>query len=111
MFLVGIVMFGVILYTPLFVQGVLGRSTRGSGAVLTPLVLTMTAMGILGGQLIARVRRVKPFLLFGTVMMTIGVFLLTTLRADAASATIAGFLFVVGLGMGLVMPTTTLAVQ
>ena len=111
MFLVGIVMFGVILYTPLFVQGVLGRSATGSGAVLTPLVLTMTVMGILGGQLIARVRRVKPFLLFGTVMMTIGVFLLTTLNTDVGSGTIAGFLFVVGLGMGLVMPTTTLAVQ
>jgi len=111
MFLVGIVMFGVILYTPLFVQGVLGRSATGSGAVLTPLVLTMTVMGIAGGQLIARVRRVKPFLLFGTAMMTIGVFLLTTLGTNAGSGTIAGFLFVVGLGMGLVMPTTTLAVQ
>ncbi len=111
MFMVGIGMFGIILYTPLFVQGVLGRTATGSGAVLTPLVLTMTAMGIAGGQLIARVRRVKPFLLFGTVMMTFGVFLLTTLSPSSSTGVVALFLFVTGLGLGLIMPTTTLAVQ
>ncbi len=111
MFMVGIGMFGIILYTPLFVQGVLGRTATGSGAVLTPLVLTMTSMGIAGGQLIARVRRVKPFLLFGTVMMTFGVFLLTTLNPDSGTGVVALFLFVTGLGLGLIMPTTTLAVQ
>ena len=34
MFLVGIGMFGIILYTPLFVQGVLGKTATGSGTVL-----------------------------------------------------------------------------
>lgn len=65
MFAVGIGMFGVILYTPLFVQGVLGYTAAGSGAVLTPLILTMTAMGIVGGVLMARVNRIKPFLVAG----------------------------------------------
>ena len=35
MFMVGIGMFGIILYTPLFVQGVLGKTATGSGTVLT----------------------------------------------------------------------------
>jgi EmrB/QacA subfamily drug resistance transporter len=111
LFMVGIAMFGVILYTPLFVQGVLGQAATGAGAVLTPLVLTMTVMGIVGGQLIARFRRVKPFLLFGTVMLTVGIFLMTTLDADSSTSTVAFFLFVTGLGLGLMLPTTTLAVQ
>src|SRR3712207_8862369 len=33
--------FGIILYTPLFVQGVLGKTATGSGTVLTPLVFSM----------------------------------------------------------------------
>jgi MFS family permease len=111
MFMIGIGMFGVILYTPLFVQGVLGQTATGSGAVLTPLVLTLTAMGIVGGQLIARFRRVKPFLLFGTVMMSLGVLLLSTLDVGSSTTTVAFYLFVTALGLGLVMPTTTLAVQ
>ena len=111
MFLVGIGMFGVILYTPLFVQGVLGKSATGSGTVLTPLVFSMTAVGVIGGQIIARVRRVKPFTLFGTVMMTFGVYLLTTLDVSSTQASVALYLAVTGLGLGFIMPTATLAVQ
>jgi EmrB/QacA subfamily drug resistance transporter len=111
MFLVGIGMFGIILYTPLFVQGVLGQTATGSGTVLTPLVFAMTGVGIVGGQIIARVKRVKPFTLVGTVMMTFGVYLLTTLDTDSSTGTVALFLVVTGLGLGLIMPTATLAVQ
>src|SRR5215210_1544341 len=111
MFLVGIGMFGIILYTPLFVQGSLGKTATGSGAVLTPLVFAMTFVGILGGQIIARVRRVKPFTIVGTVFMAFGVYLLTTLDVESTQATVALFLAVTGLGLGLIMPTTTLAVQ
>jgi MFS family permease len=111
MFLVGIGMFGIILYTPLFVQGVLGKTATGSGTVLTPLVFSMTAVGIVGGQIIARVRRVKPFTLLGTVLMTCGVYLLTTLDTGSSQGTVALFLMITGLGLGLIMPTATLAVQ
>jgi len=111
MFCVGIGMFGIILYTPLFVQGVLGKTATGSGTVLTPLVFSMTAVGIVGGQIIARVRRVKPFTLVGTVVMTCGVFLLTTLDTGSSQGTVALYLAVTGLGLGLIMPTATLAVQ
>jgi EmrB/QacA subfamily drug resistance transporter len=111
MFFVGIGMFGIILYTPLFVQGVLGESATNSGTVLTPLVFAMTAVGVVGGQIIARVRRVKPFTVFGTVMMTFGVYLLTTLDTTSSTGTVALFLTVTGLGLGLIMPTATLAVQ
>jgi EmrB/QacA subfamily drug resistance transporter len=111
MFLVGIGMFGIILYTPLFVQGVLGKTATGSGTVLTPLVFSMTAVGVVGGQIIARVKRVKPFTLFGTVVMACGVYLLTTLDVNSSTGTVALFLVVTGLGLGLIMPTATLAVQ
>ncbi|MDQ3913684.1 MAG: MFS transporter, partial [Actinomycetota bacterium] len=111
MFLVGIGMFSIILYTPLFVQGVLGQTATGSGTVLTPLVFSMTFVGIVGGQILARVKRVKPFTLFGTVVMAFGVYLLTTLDINSSTGTVALFLVVTGLGLGLIMPTVTLAVQ
>ena len=111
MFFVGIGMFGIILYTPLFVQGVLGKTATGSGTVLTPLVFGMTIVGIVGGQIIARVRRIKPFTIFGAVAMSLGVYLLTTLDTGSTQATVALFLAVTGVGLGLIMPTATLAVQ
>jgi EmrB/QacA subfamily drug resistance transporter len=111
MFFVGIGMFGIILYTPLFVQGVLGKTATGSGTVLTPLVFSMAVVSVVGGQIIARVRRVKPFTLVGTVVMTCGVYLLTTLDVSSTQATVALYLAVTGLGLGWIMPTTNLAVQ
>jgi MFS family permease len=111
LFLVGIVTFGVILYMPLFVQGVLGLSASNSGLVMTPLVLTMVVMGIVIGQLIARFERLKPFLLFGTGMLSLGVVLLTRLTAGSSPLLVSAFLFVMALGMGTLMPVTTLAVQ
>ncbi|MBA2346403.1 MAG: MFS transporter [Rubrobacter sp.] len=111
MFLVGIGMFGIILYTPLFVQGVLGKTATGSGAVLTPLVFAMTGVGILVGQIVSRVKRVKPFIILGAVIMTVGVYLLTTLDVDSTQATVAVYLAITGLGLGQIMPTATLAVQ
>ena len=111
MFMVGIGMFGVILYTPLFVQGVLGETATGSGTVLTPLVLSMTAMAVICGQIIARVKRIKPFLIAGSIVMTIGIYLLTTLDVDSTQGTVAFYLMITGLGLGPLMPSATLAVQ
>ncbi len=111
MFMVGIAMFGVILYTPLFVQGVLGKTATGSGTVLTPLVLSMTAMGVICGQIIARVKRIKPFMIAGSIVMTFGVYLLTTLDVDSTQRTVALYLMVTGFGLGPLMPSATLAVQ
>jgi EmrB/QacA subfamily drug resistance transporter len=111
MFMVGIGMFGIILYTPLFVQGVLGKTATGSGTVLTPLVLSMTAMGIICGQLIARVKRIKPFMIAGAIVMTFGVYLLTTLDVDSTQRTVALYLMVTGFGLGPLMPSATLSVQ
>ena len=111
MFMVGIAMFGVILYTPLFVQGVLGKTATGSGTVLTPLVLSMTAMGIICGQIIARVKRIKPFMIAGSIVMTFGVYLLTTPDVDSTQRNVALSLMVTGFGLGPLMPSATLAVQ
>jgi EmrB/QacA subfamily drug resistance transporter len=110
-FFVGITMFTVSLYIPLFVQGVRGASASSSGTVMMPMMITMTAMGIVVGQLIARVGRLKPFLLAGTGLASLGMLLLTLLGTGSGLLQIAGTVFVIGLGMGMVMPVTTLAVQ
>lgn len=111
LFFFGVGMFGLSLYTPLFVQGVLGQSASLSGYVMIPMVITMTVMGIVVGQVIARVGSLRPFLIGGTGVMCLGVFLLTTLNAGSSPWLVAFYLFVTALGMGTVMPVTTLAVQ
>jgi predicted MFS family arabinose efflux permease len=111
MFMVGIAMFGVILYPPLFMQGVLGLLASASGKAMISMVLTMTLTGIIVGQLMARFGTIKPFLQFGAGLMSLGVFLFTTLQSNSSPFLVSAFLFVLELGMGMVMPVTKLAVQ
>jgi EmrB/QacA subfamily drug resistance transporter len=111
MFLLGFGMFAIILYARLFVQGVLGQTATGSGTVLTPLVLTVIAMGVIGGPLMGRTRRVKPVMIVGTMASAFGVYLMSTLGVDSGTGTVALFLAVTGFGLGLIQPTSTLVVQ
>ena len=67
--------------------------------------------GVICGQLIARVKRIKPFMIAGSIVMTFGVYLLTTLDVDSTQRTVALYLMVTGLGLGPLMPSATLAVQ
>jgi MFS family permease len=58
-FVLGMGMFGVIIYLPLFMQGVLGVSATQSGSLLTPLMMGAVAGSILTGQLNLRLGSYK----------------------------------------------------
>ena len=62
MFVLGMGMFGVIIYLPLFMQGVLGVSATQSGNLLTPLMMGMVVSSTLSGQLNSgsRATRLRP---------------------------------------------------
>ena len=55
--------------------------------------------------------RYKVFPVVGTALMTIGAFLLSNIDASTNGWVLAGFMFVFGVGMGLVMQVLVVAVQ
>ncbi|MBP1156719.1 MULTISPECIES: MDR family MFS transporter [unclassified Paenibacillus] len=109
-FLMSVGMFGAIMFVPLFMQGIVGISATDSGTVMTPLMLTMIAASIIGGQLVYKIG-VKTQLITGMVVMAAGFLLLTTMNMDTTKLTASGIMMVLGLGMGLVMPLLTLTLQ
>src|SRR5439155_11261500 len=52
-------LFATSLFTPLFVQGVIGSSATRSGTVVAPMTLAFVAGSVVIGQLIARVPRYR----------------------------------------------------
>jgi len=66
---------------------------------------------ITSGQLISRTGRYKPFPIAGTAIMVVGLALLSTMDAHTTRLAASGFMFVLGLGLGLVMQVLVLAVQ
>ncbi len=110
-FVVGFALFGAVTYLPLFLQVVKGASPTGSGLQLVPLMGGLLVTSIASGQVITRTGRYKAFPIAGTAVMTLGLYLLSTMHSTSSVGTIFVFMFVLGLGLGMVMQVLVLAVQ
>ncbi|MFL6152458.1 MAG: MDR family MFS transporter [Ornithinibacter sp.] len=110
-FAVSMVMFGSIIYIPVYAQGVLGVDATNSGLILMPLMLGLIIMGILAGLVITRTGRYKAIMLTGVVVMGAGLYLLTRLTATSSQTQLTLAMVVLGIGLGLAMQQYTLVVQ
>ncbi|MDB5057894.1 MAG: family efflux transporter permease subunit, partial [Chloroflexi bacterium] len=110
-FLIGAGMFGAISYIPLFVQGVIGASATGSGAVLTPLMVTAIAGSVISGQLMSRLGRYRNIALAGLLIMMAGTVIMARLTINSTTTDVAIGMVVLGLGLGLGMSLYTVVVQ
>ena len=110
-FLVGLTMFGSIIFLPVFLQLVIGVSATNSGLLLLPLMVGIVAAAATSGRLITRIGRYKLFPVIGTAVMTIGMFLLSLMDAQTTRVTASIYMAVLGIGIGLVMQVLILAVQ
>ena len=104
-------MFGSILFIPLFIQGVVGRSASESGAVMTPMMFALIASSIVAGQVMTRTGRYKVMGVTGVSVTALGMFLLSRMDLTTAYSTVVGNMMVVGFGLGFTMPVFNLAVQ
>ena len=110
-FIVGVAMFGTIIYLPIYLQVVRGVSPTTSGLMLLPIMAGLFVASIGSGQIIARVGRYKIFPIVGTGLMTVGIGLFSTLTVHTSFLVTSGFMLITGFGMGLVLQVLILAVQ
>ena len=109
--LVGFGMFGAISTVPLYLQLVKGSTPTESGFQLLPMILGLMISSIVSGQLISRTGRYKIFPIIGTGFMVIGFLIFTTITADSNYLVLASAMLLVGLGLGQLMQTLTIASQ
>jgi EmrB/QacA subfamily drug resistance transporter len=109
-FLMSVGMFGAIMFVPLFMQGIVGVSASASGTVMTPLMITMIITSIIGGQIVYKIG-VRVQIMIGMIVMAGGFILLTNMGMETTKLGASGIMVVLGVGMGLVMPILTLALQ
>jgi EmrB/QacA subfamily drug resistance transporter len=110
-FLIGIAMFGAILYIPLFAQDVLGRTATNSGVILIPMVLSLVIVSIVAGQVVSRTGRYKSMAIFGTAAITGGLLWLSTVGVGTTGPQLTARMILVGVGLGFGMPIFNLIVQ
>ncbi|MFD1020823.1 MDR family MFS transporter [Thalassobacillus hwangdonensis] len=109
--LMGMGMFGAIMYMPFFIQGVLGISATKTGFVMMSMMLSMVTTSTIGGQLVTKTGRYKIFAIVGLLTMGAGMYSMSTMTIDTTLTGAVINLVIVGLGLGLTFPVLTLAVQ
>ena len=110
-FLMGVSLFGVAVYLPLFLQGVLGESTAKSGLVLTQYTFALIAGNVIGGQMLSRTGKYRRFAIFGSGLAACALFLLSRVNGNATQLEITGYAILCGCGFGVLTPTYEVVVQ
>jgi EmrB/QacA subfamily drug resistance transporter len=110
-FMLGLGMFGVILYVPLFMQGVLGVSATRSGSLLTPLLIAAVTGSMATGQAISKTGRYRSLAIAGAALATLGMFLMAIMDKTTTNAQVVRNMIIAGIGLGIMQPIYTIVVQ
>jgi EmrB/QacA subfamily drug resistance transporter len=110
-FIVGFAMLGAITFLPTFQQYVDGVSATISGLKLLPLVVGLLVTSVGAGTAVGKTGRYRAFPLVGTVLIGIGLFLLSRMDEHTSTAVSSLYMLVLGAGIGLCMQVLTLIVQ
>ncbi|QBD79773.1 DHA2 family efflux MFS transporter permease subunit [Ktedonosporobacter rubrisoli] len=109
-FLLGCIIFSLMTYVPLFVQGVQGGSATEAGFALVPNLVSWAITSMVASVILARFGN-RLMVLVGAVVTVVGVGMAVFFKEQTSFAFIALAMVVMGLGFGLVAIIYTLAVQ
>ncbi|KAJ5225367.1 hypothetical protein N7468_006592 [Penicillium chermesinum] len=103
---IGAAYFILVYYLPIWFQAIKGASPMKSGIMNLPMIIAVVVISILSGGLVTACGYYTPFMIFSSIIMTIGAGLLSTLETDSGHAKWIGYqaLFGIGLGLGMQQP-------
>ncbi|MCO5999640.1 MDR family MFS transporter [Actinoallomurus rhizosphaericola] len=104
-------MYAAIIFLPRYFQEVHGDSASTSGLKVYPLMLGMLAGSFVTGALISRTRRYKPWLVAAPALLAAGSLLCAGIGVHTGVWALAGWMALIGLGIGPMLSGLTIAVQ
>lgn len=110
-FLHGIILWCLLYYLPLYYEAVKGYSPIITGIAIFPETFTVAPAAVVTGIVMAKTGRYRPSIQLGLLLSTIGCGILYLMKP---STSVPAFIFlnlVSGLGMGMVFPSETIAIQ
>lgn len=110
-FLLGSVYYILLFYVPNFLQVVRGYSAVKSSVLILPFVLLATFTVEATGLIISYCGRYREFIIAGFSIWAVGLGLLTTFTSDVSDGKVIGFLTLCGLGTGLTVQSTLIAMM
>jgi EmrB/QacA subfamily drug resistance transporter len=105
-------LFGAFVFLPTFFQLVQGESPSNAGLLTAPLMAGLIVASVIGGRLVSALGRYKALSVLGLGLAVAGFVAIAAAAREAAPLlAIEAALVVTGVGLGLVMPNLTVAIQ
>jgi EmrB/QacA subfamily drug resistance transporter len=110
-FLLGVGLFGTVVFLPQFFQVVQGRSAAVSGALLAPTMLAAVVAGVYSATRMASTGRYRQYPIIGSLLLIAGFLPLTSLSPATPTWQILAATVALGLGVGFQMQLMVIIVQ
>lgn len=110
-FFIGAGNFGIAIFLPLFRQIVTDSSATRAGLTVMPVSVGIVISTTIVGKIVTRTGKYRWYPLLGSVIFTIGIYLLSILHADTPEWQFFASTFIIGIGSGTASPIIMLAMQ
>lgn len=110
-FMIGVAMFGAMIFIPVYLQVVDGMSPTRSGLAMLPMVVGIFTTSIGAGQLMSRNGRYKIYPILGAAIVTVALVLLSRLDTETPYWVAGLSMYAMGLGLGCTMQVLVVVVQ
>ncbi|KAK4634940.1 MFS-type efflux pump MFS1 [Fulvia fulva] len=101
----------IVYYLPLWFQTIKRSTPQQSGIQQLPTILSLVIASIAAGGLVVKFGYYVPFLYAGTICLSIGSGLLSTLKPDATTGEWIGYQILFAAGVGMALEQTNIAAQ
>lgn len=109
--LTGLILFVLLFYAPLLLQGGFSLSPKEAGLVVTPLLVFITIGSVVNGRLIPRIARPERLFSHGVIGLIISIVALCWIEADTSHLILMSVFAVCGFSLGFQLPNLTLQIQ
>ncbi|MFI7274558.1 MDR family MFS transporter [Streptomyces sp. NPDC049879] len=108
---VGMAMFGGAVFLGQYFQIGRGYSPTEAGLLTIPLMAGVMLSSAVAGRMVSRTGKVKPYILAGVIVLTLGFLGLSTIDHETSLVLVGTGMFAVGVGVGMSMQNLVLVVQ
>ncbi|MDU8602818.1 MFS transporter [Pseudomonas syringae] len=109
--LAGAIMFTLLFYLPLLLQGSYGYSPKDAGLLLTPLALSITLGAIVNSRIVTRLTTPNWLPIGGFIALSVACIALALVGLHAGFTTLLGLILLAGLGLGFILLNLTVFTQ
>lgn len=108
---VGMAMFGGSVFLGQYFQIGRGYTPTEAGLLTIPMMAGVLVSSTISGRMVSRSGKIKPYIVTGSIVLTLGFLVLSTMDHQTSLYLIGAAMVLVGVGVGMSMQNLVLAIQ